>query len=215
MVQSPNDEFPMTNRKPARNSTIEARTPNFPRFANRNSQFGLRHVRHSNFVIRHCPAPHDATGRFDFVLANPPFNVNAVDAANCEVRSLKCEGRSVRQSTFDIRHSRRLWIQLFHSALNEKGRAGFVMANSASDARSSEQELRRQLIESRAVDVMVAVGTNTFYTIAHLRTRWSLHNGKLDRNPVLPRHVQPPDAVSAGAWRSCPGTGRCGGDRPF
>ena len=86
---------------------------------------------------------HDATGRFDFVLANPPFNVNAVDAANCGVRSPKCESRSVRQSTFDIRHSRRLWIQLFHSALNEKGRAGFVMANSASDARSSEQELRR------------------------------------------------------------------------
>jgi len=58
-----------------------------------------------------------------------------------------------------------LWIQLFHSALNEKGRAGFVMANSASDARSSEQELRRQLIESRAVDVMVAVGPNLFYTV--------------------------------------------------
>ena len=50
-----------------------------------------------------------------------------------------------------------LWIQLFYSALNEKGRAGFVMVNSASDARSSEQELRRQLIESRAVDVMVDV----------------------------------------------------------
>lgn len=50
-----------------------------------------------------------------------------------------------------------LWIQLFHSTLNEKGRAGFVMANSASAARASEQELRRQLIESRAVDVMPAV----------------------------------------------------------
>ena len=50
-------------------------------FAIRNSPFGLRHVRHSKFVIRHCPDPHDATGRFDFVLANPPFNVNAVDTA--------------------------------------------------------------------------------------------------------------------------------------
>ena len=81
MVRSPNDEFPMTNHKPARNSTIEARTSNFPRFAIRNSPFGLRQVRHSNFVIRHCPDPHDATGRFDFVLANPPFNGNAVDTA--------------------------------------------------------------------------------------------------------------------------------------
>ena len=50
-------------------------------FAIRNSSFGLPQVRHSNFVIRHCPDPHDATGRFDFVLANPPFNVNAVDTA--------------------------------------------------------------------------------------------------------------------------------------
>ncbi len=89
--------------------------------------------------------------RHDFgsVFSNPPFNVNAVDAANCEVRSPRCEVRPVRQSKFVIRHSPCLWIQLFHSALNEKGRAGFVMANSASDARSSEQELRRQFIESR------------------------------------------------------------------
>jgi type I restriction enzyme M protein len=71
-----------------------------------------------------------------------------------------------------------LWIQLFHSALNEKGRAGFVMANSASDARSSEQELRRQLIESRAVDVMVAVGPNLFYTVTLPCTLWFFDKGK-------------------------------------
>jgi type I restriction enzyme M protein len=57
-----------------------------------------------------------------------------------------------------------LWIQLFHSALNAKGRAGFVMAKSASDTRSSEQEVRQKLIESRAVDVMVVVGPNMFTT---------------------------------------------------
>ena len=71
-----------------------------------------------------------------------------------------------------------LWIQLFHSALNEKGRAGFVMANSASDARSSEQELRHQLIESRAVDVMVAVGPNLFYTVTLPCTLWFFDKGK-------------------------------------
>jgi type I restriction enzyme M protein len=71
-----------------------------------------------------------------------------------------------------------LWIQLFHSALNEKGRAGFVMANSASDARSSEQELRRQLIESRSVDVMVAVGPNLFYTVTLPCTLWFLDKSK-------------------------------------
>ena len=71
-----------------------------------------------------------------------------------------------------------LWIQLFHSALNEKGRAGFVMANSASDARSSEQELRRQLIQSRAVDVMVAVGPNLFYTVTLPCTLWFFDKSK-------------------------------------
>ncbi len=71
-----------------------------------------------------------------------------------------------------------LWIQLFYSALNAKGRAGFVMANSASDARASEQEIRSQLIESRAVDVMVAIGPNMFYTVTLPCTLWFLDKGK-------------------------------------
>ncbi len=58
-----------------------------------------------------------------------------------------------------------LWIQVFYSALNENGRSGFVMANSASDARGSEQDIRKSLIEDGAVDVMVAVGSNFFYTV--------------------------------------------------
>jgi type I restriction enzyme M protein len=71
-----------------------------------------------------------------------------------------------------------LWIQLFYSALNEKGRAGFVMANSASDARSSEQDIRQQLIQSRAVDAIVAVGPNMFYTVTLPCTLWFLDKGK-------------------------------------
>jgi len=71
-----------------------------------------------------------------------------------------------------------LWIQLFYSALNPKGRAVFVMANSASDARSSEQELRKQLIEARAVDVMVAVGPNLFYTVTLPCTLWFFDKSK-------------------------------------
>jgi type I restriction enzyme M protein len=71
-----------------------------------------------------------------------------------------------------------LWIQLFYSPLNEKGRAGFVMANSASDARNSEQEIRQKLIETRSVDVMVAVGPNMFYTVTLPCTLWFLDKGK-------------------------------------
>ena len=71
-----------------------------------------------------------------------------------------------------------LWIQSSTRRLNKTGRAGFVMANSASDARSSEQELRKQLIESRAVDVMVAVGPNMFYTVTLPCTLWFFDKGK-------------------------------------
>src|SRR5208337_4654755 len=71
-----------------------------------------------------------------------------------------------------------LWIQLFYSALNEKGRSGFVMANSASDARASEQDIRKQLIQARAVDVMVAVGPNLFYTVTLPCTLWFFDKGK-------------------------------------
>lgn len=73
-----------------------------------------------------------------------------------------------------------LWIQLFYSDLSARGRAGFVMANSASDARSSEQELRQKLIEARAVDAMVAVGPNMFYTVTLPCTLWLFDKGKVN-----------------------------------
>ena len=120
--------------------------------------------------------PHSATGKFDFVLANPPFNVNAVD----KERLKDSVGRG-RRFPFGMPrndNANYLWIQLFYSSLNEKGRAGFVMANSASDARTSEAELRQELIEARAVDVMVAVGAKMFYTVTLPCALWFLDRGK-------------------------------------
>jgi type I restriction enzyme M protein len=119
---------------------------------------------------------HQSTGRFDFVLANPPFNVNAVD----KDRLKDAVGKN-RRYPFGLPrtdNANYLWIQLFYSALNDKGRAGFVMANSAADARGSEQEIRRQLIEARAVDVMIAVGPNMFYTVTLPCTLWFMDRGK-------------------------------------
>lgn len=127
-------------------------------------------------AISYYDDPHAATGKFDFVLANPPFNVNAVDKER-----LADSVGSGRRYPFGLPrtdNANYLWIQLFHSALSPKGRAGFVMANSASDARSSEQELRRQIIESRSVDVMVSVGPNMFYTVTLPCTLWFLDKGK-------------------------------------
>ena len=115
---------------------------------------------------------HRSTGKFDFVMANPPFNVDRVDKER-----LKDDPRF----PFGLPrtdNANYLWIQLFYSALNEKGRAGFVMANSASDARGSELDIRKQLIEARAVDIMVAVGANFFYTVTLPCTLWFFDKGK-------------------------------------
>lgn len=115
---------------------------------------------------------HQIVGKFDFVMSNPPFNVDKVDKER-----LKKDPRfPLGLPTID--NANYLWIQIFHSALNATGRAGFVMANSASDARGSELEVRRQLIEAGAVDVMIAIGPNMFYTVTLPCTLWFFDRGK-------------------------------------
>jgi type I restriction enzyme M protein len=133
-------------------------------------------IRYGGNVNSYYDDPHTATGQFDFVLANPPFNVNAVDKER-----LKDSVGAGRRFPFGLPrtdNANYLWIQLFYSALSAKGRAGFVMANSAADARASEQELRQKLIEVKAVDVMVAVGPNMFYTVTLPCTLWFFDKGK-------------------------------------
>lgn len=133
-------------------------------------------IRHGGNVNSYYDDPHSATGQFDFVLANPPFNVNAVDKER--LKDMVGAGRRFPFGLPRTDNANYLWIQLFYSALSAKGRAGFVMANSASDARSSEQELRQRMIEARAVDVMVSVGPNMFYTVILPCTLWFLDRAK-------------------------------------
>jgi type I restriction enzyme M protein len=116
--------------------------------------------------------PHKALGRFDFVMANPPFNVSGVDKDR-----LKDDPRfALGLPTTD--NANYLWIQLFAASLNENGRAGFVMANSAGDARGSELEIRKKLIQSGAVDVIVSIGSNFFYTVTLPCTLWFFDQAK-------------------------------------
>ena len=123
-------------------------------------------------------------GRFDFVLANPPFNVNAVDKER--IKDAVGKGRRFPLGLPRTDNANYIWIQLFYSSLNSQGRAGFVMANSASDARSSEQDIRQKLIEDHAVDVMVAVGPNMFYTVTLPCTLWFMDKAKSSLPPCPP-----------------------------
>lgn len=115
---------------------------------------------------------HESVGKFDFVMANPPFNVDKVDK-----EKIKDDPRfPLGMPKAD--NANYLWIELFYSALNAKGRAGFVMANSAADARQSEMEIRKKLLLAHAVDVMIAIGPNFFYTVTLPCTLWFFDRGK-------------------------------------
>lgn len=117
--------------------------------------------------------PHKAVGAFDYVMANPPFNVDKVK---------KDQLAGDKRFPFGMPkadNANYLWIQQFYAALTDKGRAGFVMANSAGDAGHSEKTIRKQLIEGGAVDVMVAISANFFYTVTLPVTLWFLDKSKL------------------------------------
>ncbi|WP_121257216.1 class I SAM-dependent DNA methyltransferase [Nocardioides ferulae] len=117
--------------------------------------------------------PHSAVDAFDYVMANPPFNVNKVDKEKLATPARFPFGLPKADN------GNFLWIQQFYAALSPDGRAGFVMANSAGDAGHSEKEIRKQLVESGSVDVMVAVGTNFFYTVTLPVTLWFLDKAKV------------------------------------
>ena len=141
---------------------------------------GLRQIRQGNTYYEDI---HNSAGVFDFVMANPPFNVNGVDR-----EKIKSDRAHYPFGVPSVDNANYLWIQLFYSALNQNGRAGFVMANSASDARGSELEIRRQLIEKGAVDVMIAIGSNFFYTVTLPCTLWFFDRGKCRRD-VAPERL--------------------------
>ena len=115
---------------------------------------------------------HKCVGSFSFVMANPPFNVNGVDKERLK------DDRRYPFGLPKTDNANYIWIQQFYSSLNPTGRAGFVMANSAGDARGSEMEIRRQLVQAHAVDVMVSIGPNFFYTVTLPCTLWFFDRGK-------------------------------------
>jgi type I restriction enzyme M protein len=117
---------------------------------------------------------HDLVGKCDFIMANPPFNVDGVDKSKDSVKKDPRLPFGLPKND----NGNYLWIQYFYSLLNETGRAGFVMASSASDAGHSEKEIRQKLVETGAVDVMVSIGTKFFYTRSLPCTLWFFDRAK-------------------------------------
>ncbi len=121
---------------------------------------------------------HDLVGGADFVMANPPFNVDGVDKAKDAVKKdprLILDGKVNLPKNDNANY---LWIQYFYNYLKPTGRAGFVMASSASDAGHSEKEIREKLVKTGSVDVMMAIGNNFFYTRSLPCTLWFIDRAK-------------------------------------
>lgn len=132
---------------------------------------------------------HNLLHKCDFVMANPPFNVDGVDKAKDAVKKdprLILDGKVNLPKNDNANY---LWIQYFYNYLKPTGRAGFVMASSASDAGHSEKEIREKLVKTGAVDVMMAIGNNFFYTRSLPCTLWffdrAKENDKKRRDKVL------------------------------
>lgn len=138
---------------------------------------------------------HDLVGGADFVMANPPFNVDGVDKAKDAV---KRDPRLILDGKVNLPkndNANYLWIQYFYNYLKPTGRAGFVMASSASDAGHSEKDIREKLVKTGSVDVMMAIGNNFFYTRSLPCTLWFFDRGKESQNYDLADLVDGPDKL--------------------
>src|SRR5205807_450612 len=126
---------------------------------------------------------------FDYVLANPPFNVDDVSLSSVEkderfntygIPRNKTKAKKKDAGKETVPNANYLWINLFATSLKRKGRAALVMANSASDARHSEADIRRTLIEKNLIYAMLTLPSNMFYTVTLPATLWFFDKGKTD-----------------------------------
>lgn len=121
---------------------------------------------------------HNLEGSCDYVMANPPFNVDKVKAESAQNAGRLPFGLPAVNKNKEIGNANYLWISYFYAYLNERGRAGFVMASSATDSQSKDKDIREKLVQTGHVDVMVSVGNNFFYTKSLPCTLWFFDKGK-------------------------------------
>lgn len=130
---------------------------------------------------------HNLDGCCDYVMANPPFNVDKVKAESCESAKRLPFGMPGVNKNKEVGNANYLWISYFYSYLNETGRAGFVMASSATDSQGKDKIIREKLVKTGHVDAMISVGNNFFYTKSLPCSLWFFDKGKSDsiKNKVL------------------------------
>ena len=130
---------------------------------------------------------HNLNGCCDYVMANPPFNVDKVKSETAQSAGRLPFGLPSVNAKKEIGNANYLWISYFYSYLNEHGRAGFVMASSATDSQGKDKDIRQALIETGHVDVMISVGNNFFYTKSLPCSLWFFDRAKTDaiRDKVL------------------------------
>lgn len=122
--------------------------------------------------------PHELFGKSDFVMANPPFNVDMVDAGKVKNDCRLPFGLPGVNKEKKVSNGNYLWISYFWSYLNKTGRAGFVMSSQASSAGNKEAEVRRKIVETGDVDVMISIRSNFFYTRTVPCELWHFDRGK-------------------------------------
>jgi len=138
-------------------------------------------------AITYYEDPHELLGKADFVMANPPFNVDEIDADKVGSDPRLPFGLPGVNKKGKVSNGNYVWISYFYSYLNENGRAGFVMSSQASSAGRDEARVRQKLVEIGDVDIMVAIRSNFFYTRTVPCELWFLNRAKLEahRDKVL------------------------------
>jgi len=152
-------------------------------------------IRAGNEAITYYKDPHELAGKCDFVMANPPFNVDEVDAEKVSGDKRLPFGLPGVNKDKKVSNANYLWIEYFYSYLNENGRAGFVMSSQASSAGRDEAKVRQKLVESGAVDAMIDIRGNFFYTRPVPCQLWFLDRAK-ERDPQRADQVLMLDARS-------------------
>ncbi len=123
---------------------------------------------------------HSLEGCCDYVMANPPFNVDKVKSEAAMNAGRLPFGVPSINAAKEFGNANYLWISYFYAYLNEKGRAGFVMASSATDSSGKDRDIRQKLVETGHVDVMMSVGNNFFYTKSLPCSIWFFDKGKAE-----------------------------------